>query len=372
MKILVSMGSFKDVFSPIETTKIVADALDKHEVKSIPMCDGGEYTYDIVKYHNPEKCSEIIVNDVINPYGNKVVSKYLIMDDTAYIVSSEIIRLAPKEDQYKNPLMLTDYGLGQLCKDAINRGYKNINLCLGGTSTVGFGMGFAQAMGAKFIDVNGESITKPITPKMMSKVDKIIPSYFGDVVFTIINDGVTRAQDLSDVNPQKIGHYYDSEKQNILSELDKTLIDVCRLTGVSIDTPFAGNAGGVCFGIEMVTKGNYVKGTDFFMDLFGVERILNQVDLVITGEGKLDNPHTEKLPVSISLKAKKNGKKCLFICGQRDELATDQVVHEYGIEDVICCRDYYAEIDSSFIDSIDYYRKLAPLVIGKELNRRYG
>lgn len=369
MNILVAMGSFKDVFSPVEMTAMVADALFKHDVTQIPMCDGGEYTYDVIKYH--KKCKDIHVKGVINPYGEKVTSKYLAIEDTAYVISSEIIRLIPDEDKYMNPMLLTDYGLGQLCMDAIDRGYKKINLCLGGTSTVGFGMGFAQAMGAVFYDYEGNIITKPIAPKDLNNVRKIKAEKRNNVSFLVINDGVTSAYDLPFVNPQKIGRSFSDDKSIILEELDATLGKVCSLTRVSVDTPFAGNAGGMCFGIELVALGKYVKGTDFFMDSFGFAKKMRRAELIITGEGRLDNVHTEKLPVSISMASKMIGKKCLYICGQRGSDVIPPMLSEYGIDDVLCCCDYYSEIETDYVEAPETYRRLTPIVLRQELCRRY-
>lgn len=370
MNILVTMGSFKDVFSPIETASIVNNALHNHNVLCVPMCDGGEYTYDVIKHHI--KCKEIFVQDIINPYGKYVDSRYLVVDDTAYIISSEVLRLFPDEDRYKNPLHLSDYGLGQLCLDAIRRGYKKINLCLGGTSTVGFGMGFAQAMGTIFKDREGNIITKPITPNDLNNIAHIESKKRDDIQLLVINDGITTAYDLPAVNPQKIGQFFKDNQKDILAKLDISLSKACLLTGVEMDTPYAGNAGGICFGIETVTTGSYVKGTDFFMELFGVKEKMSKVELVITGEGRLDNVHTEKLPVSISMAAQKIGRNLLYICGQRSQEATDTVVLKYGIEDVLCCCDHYPDVKEKFIDDVEKYRCLTPIVIRQELLKRYG
>lgn len=370
MNVLVIMGSFKDVFSPIETAEVVASALERYEVACIPMCDGGEYTYDVLKYH--KDCKEIIVRDVINPYGTTRDSKYLVINGIAYVIASEILRLGPTEERYKNPICLSDYGLGQLCKDAIAHGYKKINLCLGGTSTVGFGMGFAQALGARFIDREGSIITKPITPMMLDSIERIERGRAVNAKFTVINDGVSNAHDLSSINPQKVGALYSDSKEEILKTLDKNLNQVCDLTGVSIEKPYAGNAGGVCFGVELVTRGCYVKGTEYFLDYFGARKAMEKADLIITGEGKLDNLQTEKLPVTVCKIAKQMKKDCLYICGQIGKGVTHQSLDKYGINNLICCSDFYADIDADYVDEIETYKRLTPLVIRKELKRLYG
>ena len=150
MKILVASGSFKDVYDPIEACEVIRQALnqDKNQVETQPICDGGEYTFDILKRYFG--MSEITAENIVNTYHRKGNARYLVKGSEAHIVSSEILRLFPREDCYKNPLQLTDYGFGQLVWDALNRGYKDIILYIGGTSTVTCGMGFDATVSYKF------------------------------------------------------------------------------------------------------------------------------------------------------------------------------------------------------------------------------
>ncbi len=367
MNVLIAMGSFKDVYSPIEMSQIVSNAISGHNVLQIPMCDGGEYTYDVLSFH--KECSIEIVNDVLNPYGKKVTCRYLAIDNAAFIVSSEILRLQPAEDKYKNPLFLTDFGLGQLVKDAINKKYKRINICIGGTSTVSFGIGFAQALGVRFFDSNGLQIETPITTEMITEINRIEKTNLSGVELNIINDGITTASDLKNINPQKIGVLFDPDKDMILKKLDDILQKTCSITGINTDTPFAGNGGGIRFGIECVTNAKYTLGTVYFMDLLGISKIIKNYDVVITGEGKLDNVYLEKLPVSICKATKKNNKKSIFICGQMGRDVTEQDLQKYGINQVICCSDHYPEYSNRAVNDVSEYKQLTPLVIECELKK---
>ena len=128
MKILIATGSFKDVFNPIEAAEVIRNALSPdNESVLLPFCDGGEYTYEVLK-HNFSFYHEITARNVVNPYGISKDTGYLINGDEAHLVSSSILRLYPEEDKYKNPLMLTDYGYGQMIADAIQKGCKKLFL----------------------------------------------------------------------------------------------------------------------------------------------------------------------------------------------------------------------------------------------------
>ena len=129
MKCLISSGSFKDVYTSAEACRTIRDILPTgYDAVTLPVCDGGDYTYSILKDFFGGKAREIIVPDVFNPYGAKVTSHYLAVDGTAWVVSSEILHLTPEEDSYKNPLYLSDYGLGQLIAHAAAEGFRDIRL----------------------------------------------------------------------------------------------------------------------------------------------------------------------------------------------------------------------------------------------------
>ena len=69
MRILVASGSFKDVFNPIEATEVIKNALSpENESVSLPFCDGGEYTFEVLKHSFPHY-QEITARNIMNPYG---------------------------------------------------------------------------------------------------------------------------------------------------------------------------------------------------------------------------------------------------------------------------------------------------------------
>ena len=81
MKILVATGSFKDVYSPLEAGNVICSALDreKNEVSMVPFCDGGEYTFEVLQHCF--SLEERTVEQVVNPYGKRVSSRYLVQGE---------------------------------------------------------------------------------------------------------------------------------------------------------------------------------------------------------------------------------------------------------------------------------------------------
>lgn len=374
MKILAATGSFKDTFSSIESCRMIRDILvERHEVAMAPVCDGGEYTYDILKYYYKD-AGEIKVDNVINPYGKPVTSHYLALKGKAFVISSEILHLTPEEEEYKNPLKLTDYGLGQLLRDAVRKGFKDINLCLGGTSTVGFGMGTAQALGAVFTDADGNVLSNPedgnshaLCPGDYCDISGIKwnKADYRDIKLTVINDGITKASDLDRVNPLKIGTGFGDIKSEIIKGLDKAADKVYELTNLTSEDAYSGNGGGIYYGIERIFDSEYLKGADYFCRLFHLVDMIDKADVVITGEGRYDNPHLEKLPVTVANMAKKLGKRVIYVCGSRDK--NDDKTE--SIDEIISCDDYYRthDVKRDYESVTEMYRKLTPMIFKERL-----
>ena len=377
--ILIAISSFKDVYTSEEAEQIVRGMLEREYIVSmVPMCDGGEYTLDVLKKHFGPNAEIKEAEGICNPYGKTICVPYLVTGDTAYIVSSEVLHLSLEEDAYKNPLTLTDYGLGQVILDAVNNGYRNIHLCLGGTSTVGLGIGTAQALGAKLLDCFGKELPERITPVDYHRIHRIIwnPERFAGIDLTVINDGVTEGKDLCNVNPLKIGASFSGIKDEILDRLDKALNHICQITDLNRNDPFSGNGGGIYYGIQSLFNANYVRGTDYFICLFQLEEQMRKADLVITGEGRFDNPELGKIPVAVSELAASCGKPVCYLCGkiapewnpsQEKIIINPELKNIYGIDVLAECSGDNEDLLYQCRNEKDYYRETTPFFIKKRL-----
>ena len=374
MKILIATSSFKDVYTSIEACEMIKNMLSvRHEIIVAPVCDGGEYTYDILNSYFT--CKREYAEDVINPYGKIVRVPYLALNKEAFVISSEVLRLHPSEDAYKNPLLLTDYGLGQVLQDAVDKGYRVINLCLGGTSTIGFGVGTAQALGVRFYDYNGKRLQKPLVPSDYLSIEKMDfePNAFPGIYLRVINDGITRACDLSTVNPLKIGRMFVEQTELILNKIDESLQKVLEITGLHAEDAYSGNGGGIYFGIEPLFETEYCKGAKYFSDLFQIRDKIQDCELVVTGEGRFDNPHLKKIPIVITELARECGKKVIYVCGQADkqEARNQENLDRIGIDVLISCADSYLSKKQDQTDQgeIEYYRENTPLILKEEFSK---
>ena len=387
MRILAAVGSFKDVYNSIDSCAMVRKLLEsEHEVSCLPVCDGGEYTLDILSSFFGEKARIEKAEHICNPYGEERAAHYLTADGAAYIVSAEILHLAPEEDRFKDPCILTDYGLGQLIADAVGKGFRKIRLCLGGTSTIGYGIGTAQALGAVFFDRSGRRMTAPLCPRNFTEIASVQwpEEEYSSVELSVINDGITRACDLATVNPLKIGNAYRSESRKILEEIRVACDAVYRFTHLAPEDAWSGNGGGVYFGVERIFHPKYYKGADYFCDLFGLEAAMENADLVITGEGRFDNPHLKKIPVVVAERAKAQGKPVTFVCGQlapewkqRCRMASpgvwssEELSKTFGIGRILSCTEYYEANRIPPEEAAKLYGELTPKIL-KERFQQIG
>lgn len=379
MKVLIASGSFKDVFSPSEAVNMLGDLFSKqgHDIIRCPFCDGGEYTFEVLG-KTLEAPREILVDDVVNAYGKRIPSHYWAdKNGVAHIVSSEILRLHPNEDRYKNPLQLTDYGFGQLIMDAIEKEFQDIHLYLGGTSTVGFGMGMLQALGGKLYDSSGGLIVPPATAEMLKKLCEISVNRtkYKDIRVTVIADGDAKAYEMNGITGLKIGRTYENQKDDIILHVQMAAQSVIRVTGFGDKRPFSGAAGGLLYGIDSIFQADYVLGGEYFINLLNLKEKISACDYVVTGEGRYDNTVCGKAPASIAGIASSLGKAVILICGQIDKAGIpdyeDGIIYNFpgavkvGINVILTCQKYYDEhpAKGTYREQIGYYRKMTSRII---------
>ena len=157
MKVVIAIDSFKGSLSSIEAGMAIKEGILKAcdaEIVVKPLADGGEGTVDALFYGTDG--SEVKI-DVSGPLGEKVTCTYGILKGgkTAIIEMAQAagIKLVPKHKL--NPLYTTTYGVGEMIKDAIDRGCRNFIIGIGGSATNDGGIGMLKALGYEFYDAEG-------------------------------------------------------------------------------------------------------------------------------------------------------------------------------------------------------------------------
>lgn len=159
MKIIIAPDSFKGSLTAKEVANSIYTglkrALPSAEYIEIPMADGGEGTMQaLVDATN----GKIFTKSVTGPLNTSVTAHYGILGDkeTAVIEMAEAAGLQYVNDQTRNPLITTTYGVGELIKTVLDTGIRKIIVGLGGSCTNDGGAGMAQALGVKLLNLQGQ------------------------------------------------------------------------------------------------------------------------------------------------------------------------------------------------------------------------
>lgn len=298
MKVLIAPDSFKGSIDALSAAQAIERGIltVDPETKTVllPMADGGEGT--MINLVQATKGTVIEVNS-IDPLSRPIQSSYGIIGDgkTAIIelATSSGIDLLKREEL--NPLHTTTYGTGLLIKDAIEKGIKHFIVCLGGSATNDAGIGLLQALGYQFLDENGVEI--PLGAKHIHNIETIDQSdvmpQIHDVKFEIACD-VTNPF----VGKQGASYIFGPQKgatPEIAERLDQSFIhfaDVIQtFKGKKISNiEGAGAAGGTAGGMLAFLNAELKRGIELVVGFVNFKDIIkeNEIDLIITGEGKID------------------------------------------------------------------------------------
>ncbi len=337
LKIIVAPGSYKGTFSAEESAQTILNALPKnHNITIFPMADGGQGTKELLV--NKTSGKNISVENIRNPIGKEIISSYGVLGDnkTAVIEMASASGATLLKDQEKDPRQTSTYGTGQLIKHAIDSGYTNLLLCLGGSATVDGGIGMAQALGIKFLDANKKEL-EICTGETLNQIKEIDDSNLNlpkNLKVTIAADGGDTLDYVKTFTPQKIGKHLHQDTKEIVDSLEQGLInfanilnkkysskidslykteDIGKIKGVS-------TAGGLGLGIIAFLSGRINQGFDVIGNILGIKEVLKGADLIITGEGRLARDSlTGKTPIGISRLAKTHNIPTILIAGEIGE-----------------------------------------------------
>jgi glycerate kinase len=323
MNILIAMDSFKGSLSSHEIGYAIKSIIESkhqhHHIIVIPMADGGEGTVTAL---TALKDAIKVSVEVSNPLFNPVTATYAMIDDTAIIEMAASSGLTLIEDHERNPLYTSTYGLGELVKDALQKGAKKFIIGLGGSATNDAGIGFLNALGYQFLDASNTPL-KPIGLNL-SKITTI-----DDSQAIKIDQNITFHLACDVNNPfsglNGAAYIYAAQKgatMEAIEQLDIGLKHYALLIkndyGFDLNQmPSTGAAGGLAAGFIPFFNTTIDLGTNLMFKLLDLESKIKAADLIITGEGKVDHQTLmNKAPYAIIKKAIEHKKQVLVIAGK--------------------------------------------------------
>lgn len=341
MKFLFASDSFKGTLSSEQIITLL-DAAAKNvfpdcETMGIPVADGGEGTIDAVISVLHGSIYEV---DVHGPLMEEVVSRYGETGNGAAVIEMAAASGLPMVPVDKrDPRVTTTYGTGELIKTALDRGCRDITIAIGGSATNDGGMGAMRALGIRFLDENGEELSG--CGNDLARVADIdisgLHSAVKDARFTImcdVNNPLT--------GPDGATYTFGKQKggsPEILDELEQGMIHYAALIrekmGIDVDQiPGSGAAGGLGAAFCVFLKAEMKSGIETVLDLIHFDELLEGVDLVITGEGRIDwQSAFGKVPSGIGNRCRKKGIPAIAIVGGMGDKA--EMIFDHGIDSII-------------------------------------
>lgn len=341
MNIIIAPDSFKGSLSTSEVANHIKNGVlrvyPNAKFEIIPMADGGEGTVEAMIANLGGHIEYV---DVCGPLQNSVKAHFGILEDGKAIIEMAAASGLPLAKE-KDIMNATTYGTGQLIKKALDMNCKHIYIGIGGSATNDGGVGMAQALGASFKNKEGKEIS--LGAKDLNNISQIdlsnLDTRLHNIEITImsdVNNPLCGNEGASAVyGPQKGA---TPEQVKILDQSLSHLADECVKAGFNDirNLPGAGAAGGLGFALVTFLNANMRSGIESILEASHFNDKLEWADLVITGEGRIDEQSIYGKVISgIAKQAEKKDVPVVALVGSIGHHA--QVVYQHGIHSMESC-----------------------------------
>lgn len=363
-RVLLAIDSFKGSVSSAQAEAAVVEGVRRvwsdAEMAALPLADGGEGTLDAIAARG----GELVTCEVAGPLGDRVSARMLVdaERESAVIEMAEAAGIGYSPCTESAALAATTYGVGELMLRAVRAGAKTIYIGLGGSATNDGGAGMLQALGARLVDDRGCDIAPGLAGlERVAGVDltpalRVLGGARIVVLSDVENPIVGRRGALAVFGGQKglptddaealggydgwmvgYGRLLDTAVAEARAQGLLHMPEGARTFGSVLGVPGAGAAGGL--GAALLTLGAELRsGVETVLDLVGFDERVSDVDLVITGEGNMDEQSAAgKAPVGVARRAKRYGKPVVAVVGGRADSL--DAVYGQGVDLVLpVCR----------------------------------
>lgn len=376
MRFLLCTDSFKGSLSSPD----MCDALERGilsrlsdaEVVKMPLADGGEGTAEAISAALGGRSAAV---GTVDPFGEPITAEFTAVDAQSLAVidmaaASGLSFAAARGDFGRGGIMrASTYGTGLMIRRALEAGYGNIIVGLGGSATNDGGIGAAAALGMRFFDAAGGEIDARGGAAMLSKIaslsdDALVPE-LKEAKLTLLYD-----VDIPLLGERGCARNYAPQKGATPDEIEALEAAMRSYAGAAARslgrnlsaTPGVGAAGGLGFGLSLC-GGELRFGAPFVLDVCGFDAAASSVDVVMTGEGKCDEQTASgKLPAWVAKRAKSAGSAAVVcVCGADRSVSA---FYELGADAVFSLADGPMTLDESMANCASLAEKLGANVAG--------
>lgn len=326
-RILVAPGPFKGALGAPEAARAIATgvrlAAPDVEVTLLPIADGGEGTRDAVVGAMGGRTRAFTVAD---PLGRRVSAAIGLIPGAEPLAVVELAAASGYErlgDHERDAEATSTFGTGELIRAALDFNPARIVLSLGGSATNDGGLGILRALGARLVDADGRE-----RDGRGADLGEIVRIDLDGLDPRVRDVEVTIACDVANpfCGPRGAAAVFAPQKgadPTVVARLDAGLVDLAalmrRMSGVDVtDVAGAGAAGGVAGTLMALLGATITSGAGLVLDLIGADAAIDAADLVVTGEGGLDEQSLEgKAPVALARRASARDVPCVALCGRQ-------------------------------------------------------
>ena len=369
--VLIASDKFKGTLTAAEVAAAVATGLRRVRpevgVDSVPVADGGDGTLAAAVASG----FELVSVEAAGPTGEPVATGYARQDDTAVVEMADVSGLVRLPGDVLAPMTATSRGVGELVASAVSAGCHRLVLGIGGSASTDGGAGMLAGLGARLLDGDGEPVGDG-----GAELARLASIDLSDVRVLMAGIHVVVACDVDNplTGPTGAAAVYGPQKgagPDQVRELDDALGHfadiVATATGRDLrDQAGAGAAGGVGFAALAALDAELRPGIDLVLDLVGFQQRLPGADLVVTGEGALDEQTLSgKAPAGVAAAARAAGVPVVAVCGQNT--LTDQQLAAAGIAAVYTLTDVEPDVERCLADPAPLLERLGERIAADHL-----
>lgn len=308
MKAILAIDSFKGCVTSATANHAAAKAIlntyPESEIVEIPVSDGGEGWLDA--FHAAIG-GEIIGIDALDPLMRPIRAHYLKAGDLAAIEVAKACGLTLLTPNERNPLKASTYGVGMLIVDAVRRGCRRVVVGLGGSATSDAGRGMIKAIEEELNDglpLRHCAVLKDVRFSIASDVDNPLCGPRGAAHVFAPQKGAT--PEMVEVLDRQAREFADSAARQF--GFDRS------------ESPGAGAAGGLGYAFLQFLNADCQLGIELLLDTINFRKIVEDADIVITGEGSADRQTLMgKLPYGVMRRALESDVPTYLIAGRVDD-----------------------------------------------------
>ncbi|MGU3433561.1 glycerate kinase [Actinomycetes bacterium M1A6_2h] len=338
-RVLVCPDKFKGSLTATEVAAALADGMasgdPSWDIAALPVADGGDGTVDAAVAAGWDRVHVWTTG----PTGRPVDTSYARRGDAAVVELASAVGLSLLPGGVPNPLGASTFGLGTVIAHALTAGARRVIVGLGGSASTDGGAGMLRALGARILDAAGSELPDgggALCAASRLDLDGVLPAARAATVELAcdVDNPLLGSMGATAVYAPQKGADADD-----LRALERSMMQWASIVGADPNAPGAGAAGGTAYGAMAILGATVRPGIDTVLDLTDFRSHLGSADLVVTGEGSLDEQSLHgKAPIGVALAARAHGIPVVTVSGRNllahSRLTEFGVVASYALSDL--------------------------------------